>query len=230
MSKHASLSHYSPYFLLFGRHPIPPSSIAAQMDQVVDLDPPAIWARVITERVALFKRVMPMAMENLSIAQHRDTLRYANTRGGSYKPKVRQFDVGDFVYLQQQPNDTLNTSSSCTILRIKVIMPLSVLELQGVDGCTIRDHSKNCAPCHLPNLDPTIITSTWIPPFDYPCQVCQRIDDANYMLLCDNCNGGHHLFCLKPSSLKFPPIIGNVHHVLLQHLDSYSNHATFFLV
>jgi hypothetical protein len=39
-----------------------------------------------------------MAMENLSIAQHRDTLWYAHTQGGSYKPKVKQFDVGDFVY------------------------------------------------------------------------------------------------------------------------------------
>jgi hypothetical protein len=70
MSKHASLPHFSPYFLFFGGHPIPPSSIVAQMDQVVDLDSPAIWARVITEKVALFRRVMPMAMENLSIAQH----------------------------------------------------------------------------------------------------------------------------------------------------------------
>jgi hypothetical protein len=42
-------------------------------------------------------RVMPMAMDNLSIAQHRDTLRFANTRSGNYKPKVRQFDVGDCV-------------------------------------------------------------------------------------------------------------------------------------
>ncbi len=32
MSKHVSLSHFSPYFLLFGRHPIPPSSITTQMD------------------------------------------------------------------------------------------------------------------------------------------------------------------------------------------------------
>jgi len=72
---------------------------------------------------------MPMAMENLSIAQKQDTLWYAHTRGGSYKPKVRQFDVGDFVYLQQQPNDTLDTSSDCTILRIKAIRPSSVLEL-----------------------------------------------------------------------------------------------------
>ncbi len=68
MSKHASLSHSSLYFLLFGRHPIPPSSIAAQMDQVVDLDSPTTWVKVIAKRVALFKRVMPMAMENLSIA------------------------------------------------------------------------------------------------------------------------------------------------------------------
>ncbi|CAK9271270.1 unnamed protein product [Sphagnum jensenii] len=31
---------------------------------------------------------MPMAMENLSIAQHQDTLRYAHTRGDSYKLKI----------------------------------------------------------------------------------------------------------------------------------------------
>jgi hypothetical protein len=74
MSKHTSLSQFSPYFLLFGRHPIPPSSIVIQMDQVVDLDSPTTRARVIAERVALFRKVMLMAMENLSIAQHRDTL------------------------------------------------------------------------------------------------------------------------------------------------------------
>jgi hypothetical protein len=115
---------------------------------------------------------MPMAMENLSITQHRDTLQYAHTRGGSYKPKVRQFDVGDFVYFHRQLNDTLNTSSSRTILRIKVIRPSSVLELQRADEHTIRNHPKDYAPYHLPNLDPTIITSTWIAPLDYPCQVC----------------------------------------------------------
>jgi len=110
-----------------------------------------------------------MAMENLSIAQHRNTLRYAHTRGGNYKPKVRQFDVGDFVYLQRQPNDTLDIFFGRTILRIKVIRPSGVLELQGANRRIIRDHSKNYAPCHLPNLDPTIITATWIPPLDYPC-------------------------------------------------------------
>ncbi len=99
MSRHASLSHFTPYFLLFGRHPIIPSSISATMNEVVDLDSESTWARVISERAALLRRVMPMAMENLAIAQHRDTLRYAHTQGGSYQPKVRKFDVGDFVYL-----------------------------------------------------------------------------------------------------------------------------------
>jgi hypothetical protein len=65
----------------------------------VDLDSLATWVRVITKRVVLFMRVMPMAMENLSIAQHQDTLWYTHTRSGNYKPKVKQFDVGDFVYL-----------------------------------------------------------------------------------------------------------------------------------
>ncbi|KAH9551478.1 hypothetical protein CY35_09G017500 [Sphagnum magellanicum] len=177
MSKHTSLSHFSPYFLLFGRHPIPPSSIATQMDQVVDLDSPATWARVIVERA-----VLRVIAERVAL-------------GSLQKGQVFH---GDFVYLQRQPNDTLDTSSGRTILKIKATKPLGVLELQGADGRTICDHSKNYAPCHLPNLDPTIITSTWIPPLDYPCQVCQRTNDADQMLLCDNCNGGYHLFCLKP--------------------------------
>jgi len=44
------------------------------MDQVMDLDALAIWARVIVEKGVLSRKVMPMAMENLSIAQHWDTL------------------------------------------------------------------------------------------------------------------------------------------------------------
>ncbi len=55
-------------FYFLGDIPFHPSSIVAQMDQVVDLDSPTTWAKVIAERAALFRRVMPMAMENLSIA------------------------------------------------------------------------------------------------------------------------------------------------------------------
>jgi hypothetical protein len=117
---------------------------------------------------------------------------------------VKQFDVGDSVYLQQQPNDTLDISFGRTILRIKVIKPSGVLELQGVHERTIWDHSKNYAPCHLLNLDPTVITSTWIPPLDYPCQVCQKTNDADQMLFYNNYNGGYHFFCFKPKLTQVP--------------------------
>jgi hypothetical protein len=156
-----------------------------------------------------------MAMENLPIAQHRDTLRYAHTRGGSYKPKVRRFNVGDFVYLQRQPDDTLNISSGCTILKIKAIGLSGVLELQGANRCTIQDHSKNCAPCHVPNLDPTIITSTWIAPL----VIHVRYVRGQMMLI--RCYFAITVMVdtisstLSRSSLEFLLATSTVHHVLL---------------
>lgn len=71
-SNQAALSNYSPYFLLFGRHPVLPSTIAHTMQQVVNLDDPDVWADVISQRAVLFKHVIPMAMGNLQIAQHLD--------------------------------------------------------------------------------------------------------------------------------------------------------------
>ncbi len=59
MSKHTSLSHFFPYFLLFGRHPIPPFSIVTQMVQVLDLNSLATWARVITEKLLYLGRLCP---------------------------------------------------------------------------------------------------------------------------------------------------------------------------
>ncbi len=156
-----------------------------------------------------------MAMENLSIAQHRNTLRYAHTWSGSYKPKVRQFDVGDFVYLQRQPNDILDIFSGHTILRIKAIKPSGVLELQKVNERIIQDHSKDYEPCHLPNLDPTIIT--WPGILHLTIHVMYVRGQAMLIRCC---------FAIiimvdtiystsNQSSFKFPLAFGIIHHVLL---------------
>jgi hypothetical protein len=68
-SKHASLASFSPYYLLFGRHPVLPHAIQANADTVLaNMDNPDTWALVSEQRAELFKRVMPMALENLSIA------------------------------------------------------------------------------------------------------------------------------------------------------------------
>jgi hypothetical protein len=99
-SKHSSLASFSPYYVLFGRHPILLQAIQANADTVLaNMDNRDTWALVSEQRAELFKKVMPMALENLSIAQHRDTLRYATIRGGGYRPQVHRFHLGDYVYL-----------------------------------------------------------------------------------------------------------------------------------
>jgi hypothetical protein len=99
-SKHASLASFSSYYLLFGRHPVLLQVIRADADTVLaNMDNPDTWALVSEQRAELFKRVMPMTLENLSIVQHRDTLRYATIQGGGYRPQVHRFRPGDYVYL-----------------------------------------------------------------------------------------------------------------------------------
>jgi hypothetical protein len=77
-SKHASLASFFPYYLLFGRHPVLPKAIQADADIVLaNMDNPDTWALVSEQRAELFKWVIPMALENLSIVQYRNNLQYA---------------------------------------------------------------------------------------------------------------------------------------------------------
>jgi hypothetical protein len=99
-SHQASLASFSPYFLLYDRDPNLPTTIRRESSEVVNFDDPKMWLRACSQRAGLFRRVMPAAFENLAIAQHRDTLRYATIRGGGYRPSICRFYVGDYVYLQ----------------------------------------------------------------------------------------------------------------------------------
>ena len=80
------------------------------------MDDEAAWVAGVTARAEAFKRELPMAMRNLAVAQARDRLRYAYTRGGSYRPKPKQYRVGDFVYVKRRATDTLDCSPSLVIL------------------------------------------------------------------------------------------------------------------
>ena len=83
-SRQASLADFSPYQLLYGRKPILSSSLREKLAPIVDLDDPKVWAQCLHDQAEFFKRAMPIAMENLSNAQHRETLQYARIRNGAY--------------------------------------------------------------------------------------------------------------------------------------------------
>ncbi|KAI4495858.1 hypothetical protein M0802_008264 [Mischocyttarus mexicanus] len=55
---------------------------------------------------------------------------------------------------------------------------------------------------HLNTLESSIAWGKSI--FNAYCRVCRRRRDAENMLLCDGCNKGHHLYCLKPKLSAVP--------------------------
>jgi hypothetical protein len=158
----------------------------------------------VAQRAALFQRWMPMALGNLQIAEHRDTLRYAKTRSGAWKPNLVQFAVGDYVYLQREMLDTLDTRAGARILRVRAVAANGVLELEGSDGRTVRVHMERCAPCHRADVDGRMDPRTAVPSLDFACTRCRRSTGAARMLLCDGCGADWHLECL-PRPLSAAP-------------------------
>jgi hypothetical protein len=150
MSRQNSLAGYSPYFLLFRRWPIIGTAIKKVYSKVVDLDNPQTWARIVEEIARLFEKEMPIAFNNLAIAYHRDTLRYAHTRLGDYKPKLKRFEVGDLVYLKRRKFDSMDPRVGRIILRIVKVESNGRLLFEGRDRKQIRNHVENCAPCYNP--------------------------------------------------------------------------------
>jgi hypothetical protein len=145
-----------------------------------------------------------MALENLSIAQHRDTLRYATIRGGGYRPQVRRFQPGDYVYLQQTAPTTLDVTAGRIILRVCEVLGSGVLLLEGRDGKFWKDHTRNCAPCHLPHIDGTVHPGTSHISTGLKCRLCGSPKRAATMVICDVCSTGWHLECLTPPLLEVP--------------------------
>ena len=76
---------YSPYFLLYGRQPLFPSTIQHLEEEEIDDDPTKLKKLhlELTNRGAILKDVMPHVVRNLAIAQERDKMRYRFVRGGT---------------------------------------------------------------------------------------------------------------------------------------------------
>ncbi|KAJ9533521.1 hypothetical protein QJQ45_026583 [Haematococcus lacustris] len=81
----------TPYELLFARKPVVPPAIAERVEQPINFDDPELAAELVMHRAAAVTDNMVIAMDNQAVAQHRDQLRYAMTRSGSYQPAARSF-------------------------------------------------------------------------------------------------------------------------------------------
>lgn len=145
-NKQTSLASFSPYFLMFSCELELPISMRRDVAIVVHPDDPNVWVQACEQRATLFKIVMPVALENLAIAQYRDTLRYATIPGGRYRPRVRHYEPGDYIYLQQTTPTTLDVTAGRIILRVRAVLPSGVLLLEGRDGLVWKDHVRTLSP------------------------------------------------------------------------------------
>ena len=197
----------SPYQLLHAVTPTIPPAIRERMDTSIDLDNPDTAAADFLARAKLVQDRSIMAGDNLRIAQHRDTLRYAKLRSGCYTPQLKRYLPGDYVYVKRKDKAGLDIQAKQLILRVLEVRPTGVLILQGRCGTTRAVHLSQCAPCHLPDIDPHIDWSLGKPQAAAVCEGCgaDNSPEKGRIIFCDNCNTGWHLSCHQPALASQPP-------------------------
>jgi hypothetical protein len=90
------------------------------------------------------------------------------------------------------------------ILRVREVLGSGVLHLVGRDGKSWKDHTRNCAPCHLPHIDGMVHPSTSYVPAGLKCRLCGSPKRAATMVIYNVCSTGWHLECLTPPRLEVP--------------------------
>ncbi|XP_026742948.1 bromodomain adjacent to zinc finger domain protein 1A-like [Trichoplusia ni] len=80
--------------------------------------------------------------------------------------------------------------------------PLDLEALERWEVSLMECKSLSQLVLHLFTLDSSITWSASI--LNASCRLCRRKTDPDNMLLCDGCNKGHHLYCLKPKLTKVP--------------------------
>nr|XP_022913840.1 bromodomain adjacent to zinc finger domain protein 1A isoform X1 [Onthophagus taurus]XP_022913841.1 bromodomain adjacent to zinc finger domain protein 1A isoform X1 [Onthophagus taurus] len=99
----------------------------------------------------------------------------------------------DSRYLKK-PLGTIETKKSAT--------PVSKPVLENWEKSLLASTSYSQIFLHYGTLDSCISWSkssllAW-------CRMCKKRTDSENMLLCDDCNGGYHLYCLKPKLYSIP--------------------------
>ena len=209
---------------MFAREPVFPNEAVEVMENTsVDWDaayadtvPSEVLTRSLLERAALLRRYAPLALGNILIAQHRQSLYYARRRDGTWAIAVPDwFQPGQFVTTQKVKTTNLDPPAfNC--LRVLYVRPDGTLVLQGLDGSWFTDHGAHWAPLHDAALESTYVdrelarSRNLTPKSDihFGCPICNSMDseaDVGWVkdptrsydsIICDWCETMHHCVCV----------------------------------
>ena len=98
---------------------------------------------------------------------------------------------------------SLDVRAGRTILQVKEVLPSGLLLLESNDGRECREHSKNCTPCRIA-IEGTVYPELAVVPEGLPCFVFGKKKRTAIMFLCDQCQHGWHITCLKPPWTYLP--------------------------
>ncbi|KAK3232677.1 hypothetical protein CYMTET_56978 [Cymbomonas tetramitiformis] len=188
----------APFTLLFAQEATVPPDLRVRPSLNFEEQEEKTHAEDLLQRATIVKKLIVHAGCSLEVAQHRDTLRYEHRRSGSYEPKPHQFKVGDFFYIRQKPRSGMEVATKPAILKLVKVRKDGVVVLE--DSTKLREKStvQSIAPCHL-QVKNQYDCSAAIPSKHLACEECKRTDGEASMPLCDTCNHGYHIWCLKPA-------------------------------
>ena len=202
---------FSPYYLVHGVHPVVPPAIRERF--AYELDFPDMQDEEAQERIADIMSLRALALQqacataghNIAIAQHRDSLRYAHTRSGQYKPRVLRYQPGDYVYVRRgNTASTLQMGVHNEIYRVVSVSDEGVATLQGKCGSTIKHNVERLQPCHLTDIDPRVDSRLRPEQLEAACQECGESHDPHELAGCSYCGNWYHIYCLKPTLGRVP--------------------------
>ena len=118
--------------------------------------------------------------------------------GGGWDHPKTSFKAGDYVLLKKKTKHTLDVPARLHVLRVVEVKDSEVVVLGRSDAARIEEQLKNIAHNPLPILDHNLYLERLYREAIMHCRVCGRRSGSIYMVLCQPCNQGYHLWCLEP--------------------------------